>query len=64
MESQNSLKVIFVRIFYYVLTQPFETKEKTIFSLLHTAPNQILLLNLLNQHRVAVLSVYHEEYYL
>ena len=30
------LKPLFVRIFYYLLTQPFETKETTIFSLLQT----------------------------
>ena len=57
------LKISFVRIFYYLLTQPFETKETTIFSLLHTARTPFLLLNLLYQHRVAVFSVYHKEYY-
>ena len=46
------LKVTFVPIFYYLLTQPFETKETTIFSLLHAAQTLILLLNLLYQHRV------------
>ena len=47
------LKVTFVSIFYYLLTQPFETKETTTFlSLLHTKPNPFLLLNLLYQHRV------------
>ena len=46
------LKVTFVPIFYYLLTQPFETKETTIFSLLHTTPIPFLLLNLLYQHRV------------
>ena len=41
------LKVTFVPIFYYLLTQPFETKQTTIFSLLHTTPSLFLLLNLL-----------------
>ena len=40
------LKVIFVPIFYYSLTQPFETKETTILSLLHTTPTPFLLLNI------------------
>ena len=44
------LKVIFVPIFYYLLTQSFETKETTIFSLLHTTPTPFLLLNMLYQH--------------
>ena len=48
----------------YLLIQPFKTKETTFFSLLHTALFQILLLNLLYQHRVAVNSVYHNKYYL
>ena len=39
------LKIIFVRIFYYLLTQPFDTKETTIFSLLHTALHPFLLLS-------------------
>ena len=47
-----------VPIFYYLLTQPFETKETTIFSLLHTTPIPFLLLNLLYQHNI------HKEYYL
>ena len=46
------LKVTFVPIFYYLLTQPFETKETTIFSLLHTTLIPFRLLNLLYQHRV------------
>ena len=47
------LKVTFVPIFYYLLIQPFETKETTTFlSLLHTTPIPFLLLNLLYQHRV------------
>ena len=44
------LKVIFVPISYYLLTQPFETKETTILSLLHTTPTPFLLLTLLYQH--------------
>ena len=47
-------KVTFVPIFYYLLTQPFETKETTIFSLLHTTPIPFLLLK----------GVDHKEYYL
>ena len=46
------LKKTFVPIFYYLLTQPFETKETTIFSLLHTTHIPFCLLNLLYQHRV------------
>ena len=41
------LKVMLIPIFYYLLTQPFETKQTTIFSLLHTTPSPFLLLNLL-----------------
>ena len=40
------LKVTFVPIFYYLLNQPFETKETTIFSLSHTTPTPFLLLNI------------------
>ena len=39
----STLKGIFVRNFYYLLTQLFETKETTIFSLLHTLALSFLL---------------------
>ena len=50
-------KVAFVPFFYYLLTQPFETKETTIFSLLHTTLIPFLLLNLLYQHRVLIIKI-------
>ena len=40
----HPLKIIFERIFYFLLTQDLETKETTIFSPAHMARAQILLL--------------------
>ena len=50
---RGMLKGIFVRIFYYLLTQLFETKETTIFSLLYT-----LTLSFLLSFAVSILDIF------
>ena len=51
------LKALFVHIFYYLLTQPFETKEPTTFSLLDAALFPFLLLFLLYQYKIFIADI-------
>ena len=62
---RNALDMIKDNIRTYLLLfaySAFWNKKTKIFSLLHTAPKPILLLNLLYQHMWRVYSVYHKEF--